>query len=92
MLGHCFVQKNMPRAAVLWFRKGLEAPGHSEDEYLALRYELGSAYEQLGDLSRAIDAFTEVYGVNVSYREVAERLKMLEEKRSAQRGKKKNRN
>jgi tetratricopeptide (TPR) repeat protein len=92
MLGHCFVQKSMPRAAVLWFRKGLEAPGHSEDEYLALRYELGSAYEQLGDLSRAIDAFTEVYGVNVGYREVAERLKTLEEKRSAQKGKKKNRN
>ena len=50
MLGHCFIQKGMPEAAVLWFRKGLSAPGHSEDEYQALRYELGSAYEQLGDL------------------------------------------
>jgi hypothetical protein len=39
----------MPEAAVLWFKKGLAAPGHSEDEYQALRYELASAYEQLGD-------------------------------------------
>ncbi|HEV8167998.1 MAG TPA: tetratricopeptide repeat protein, partial [Pyrinomonadaceae bacterium] len=48
MLGHCFIQKGMPEAAVLWFKKGLQAPGHSEDEYQALRYELASAYEQLG--------------------------------------------
>ena len=53
MLGHCFIQKGMPEAAVLWFKKGLQAPGHSEDEYQALRYELGSAYEQLGDLTQA---------------------------------------
>jgi tetratricopeptide (TPR) repeat protein len=89
MLGHCFVQKNMPRAAILWFRKALDAPGHTEDEYLALRYELGSAYEQLGDIGRAIDVFTEVYGVNVSYRGVAERLKELDAKRSAGKGKRK---
>jgi tetratricopeptide (TPR) repeat protein len=87
MLGHCFAEKNMPRAAVLWFKKGLESPGHSEEEYLALRYELGSAYEQLGDIGRAIDTFTEVYGVNVSYREVGEKLKALEQQKSA--GKKK---
>lgn len=89
MLGHCFIRKDMPRAAILWFRKGLDAPGHSEEEYLALRYELASAYEQLGDISRAIDVFTEVYGVNVAYRGVAERLKELELKKSAGKSKKK---
>ena len=89
MLGHCFMQKQMPRAAILWFRKALEAPGHTEEEYLALRYELGSAYEELGDIGRAVDVFTEVYGINVSYRGVAERLKSLEEKKAASKGKKK---
>jgi hypothetical protein len=58
---------------VLWFKKGLQAPGHSEDEYQALRYELASAYEQLGDLKQAREFYTEVYGVDVSYREVAEK-------------------
>ncbi len=80
MLGHCFIQKGMPEAAVLWFRKGLSAPGHSEDEYQALRYELASAYEQLGDLKQARDFYTEVYGVDVSYREVAEKLSQLRQK------------
>jgi tetratricopeptide (TPR) repeat protein len=77
MLGHCFIQKGMPEAAVLWFKKGLQAPGHSEDEYQALRYELASAYEELGDLKQARDFYTEVYGVDVSYREVAEKLSQL---------------
>jgi len=80
MLGHCFIHKGMPEAAVLWFKKGLGAPGHSEDEYQALRYELASAYEQLGDLKQAREFYTEVYGVDVSYREVAEKLSQLRQK------------
>jgi tetratricopeptide (TPR) repeat protein len=80
MLGHCFIQKGMPEAAVLWFKKGLQAPGHTEDEYQALRYELASAFEQLGDLKQAREFYTEVYGVDVSYREVAEKLSQLRQK------------
>jgi tetratricopeptide (TPR) repeat protein len=80
LLGHCFMQKGMPEAAVIWFKKGLSAPGHSEDEYQALRYELGSAYEQLGDFKQARDFYTEVYGVDVSYREVADKLSQLKGK------------
>lgn len=80
MLGHCFMQKGMPEAAVIWFRKGLSAPGHTEDEYQALRYELASAYEQLGDLKNAREFYTAVYGVDVSYREVADKLSQLKNK------------
>ena len=80
LLGHCFMQKGMPDAAVSWFKKGLSAPGHSEAEYQALRYELGSAYEELGDYKQAREAYTEVYGVDVSYREVADKLSQLKGK------------
>ena len=80
MLGHCFMHKGMPEAAVIWFKKGLSAPGHTEDEYQALRYELASAYEQLGDLKHAREFYTEVYGVDVSYREVADKLSQLKNK------------
>jgi tetratricopeptide (TPR) repeat protein len=78
MLGHCFMQKGMPSLAVMWFKKGLESRGHTEDEYQALRYDLGLAYEQMGELDRAIEVFTEVYGVNVSYRGVAGKLRELQ--------------
>lgn len=82
LLGHCFIQKGMPRLAVMWFKRGLDAPGHTEDEYQALRYELGTAYEQMGDLAQAIDAFSEVYGINVSYRGVADKLRELQSQKA----------
>ncbi|HEY0544204.1 MAG TPA: tetratricopeptide repeat protein [Pyrinomonadaceae bacterium] len=82
LLGHCFMQKAMHRPAVMWFKRGLDAPGHTEDEYQALRYELGSAYEQMGDLDQAIDTFSEVYGVNVSYRGVADKLRELQSQKT----------
>jgi tetratricopeptide (TPR) repeat protein len=81
MLGHCFVQKDLPEAAIMWFKKGLSAPGHSEDEYQALRYELAGAYEGLGDIQQAQQYYTEVYGVDVNYREVAEKLSNLKKKK-----------
>jgi len=89
MLGHCFVQKGMPQAAVLWFKKGLEAPGRTAEEYKALQYELGSAYEAMGDLGRAVAAFTEVYGVDVGYRDIADKLQSLQARAAAQKKKKK---
>ncbi|HEY9403599.1 MAG TPA: tetratricopeptide repeat protein, partial [Pyrinomonadaceae bacterium] len=81
LLGHCFMQNNMPRPAAMWFKKGLDTPGHTDDEYQALRYELGTAYEQMGDLERAIEIFSEVYGTDVNYRGVAARLRDLQTKK-----------
>jgi tetratricopeptide (TPR) repeat protein len=78
MLGHCFMEKSMPRPAALWFKRGLEAPGHTEDEYQAMRYDLGTAYERMGDNGRAIEVLSEVYAIDVSYRGVAERLRELQ--------------
>jgi predicted Zn-dependent protease len=88
MLGHCFVQKGMPQAAVLWFKKGLAAPGRTAEEYKALQYELGSAYEEMGDMTSAVAAFTEVYGVDVSYRDIADRLESLQPRAGSEKKKK----
>jgi tetratricopeptide (TPR) repeat protein len=88
MLGHCFVRKDMPQAAVIWFKKGLESQGRSPEEYTALQYELASAYEQMGDLTRAEAVFTEVYGVDVGYRDVADRLQTIQLRKSDKKKKK----
>ena len=78
LLGQCFMQQNVPQLAVKWFIQGLGAPNTTDDERQALRFDLAAAYERAGDLDRAKDLFTEIYGVNVSYRGVNERLKALE--------------
>ncbi len=87
LLGHCFMQKGVPQLAVKWFNKGFNTPGASEDERQALRYELAAAYEQVGDVDRAVDLFTEVYGINVSYRGVKERLRELKARANGEDGK-----
>jgi tetratricopeptide (TPR) repeat protein len=78
LLGHCFMQNGVPQVAVKWFQKGLDAPHVSDDERQALRFDLAAAHEQAGELDRAVDLFTEVYGTNVAYRGVNERLKALQ--------------
>ena len=86
MLGHCFMQKEMPRPAAMWFTKGLDAPGHMQDEYQALRYELGAAYEEMGELDKAIETYSIVYGFDVSYRGVAGKLRDLQARKTEVRG------
>ena len=87
MLGHCFAQKGMPQAAVSWFKKGLDAPGRNPEETKALKYELGAAYEQMGDFKNAVTAFTDVYGVDIGYRDIGARLESLQSKAASQKKK-----
>jgi tetratricopeptide (TPR) repeat protein len=77
MLGLCFMAKNEPQLATVWFKRGVEAPGRTEDEYQAMRYDLGLAYEQMGRYDQALEVFEMVYAVDINYREVAEKLAEL---------------
>lgn len=77
MLGICFLEKGMPKLAVKWFEKGLQAPGRSEDEYLGLRYDLASAYEADGDLNKAVGILLDLHSQDDQFRDVGERLRAL---------------
>jgi tetratricopeptide (TPR) repeat protein len=83
MLGVCFKQKQMPKVAIRWFERGLKIPNRPEDEYQALRYEIGVCYEEIGEIDKAVDVFMEVYGTDVTYRGVAERIAQLQVVKSA---------
>jgi tetratricopeptide (TPR) repeat protein len=77
MLGICFIEKGMPKLAVKWFEKGLQAPGRTEEEYQGLRYDLASALEQAGENGKALALFTELYGQDASFRDVADKVRQL---------------
>jgi tetratricopeptide (TPR) repeat protein len=77
MLGLCFLEKGLPQGAVKWFTKGLTSPGHGEETYQALRYDLGCAHEQAGNNQAALETFLDVYAVNINYRDVAEKIENL---------------
>jgi pilus assembly protein FimV len=76
-LAQCFLDKGLPEAAIRWYDKALHAPGVDEETRTALHYELAAAYETAGDRSSALKHFMEVYGRNIDYRDVAERIKPL---------------
>jgi pilus assembly protein FimV len=76
-LAQCFLDKGVPQAAIRWYDKALTAPGIDEETRTALHYELAGAYETAGDKPSALKHFMEVYGRNIDYRDVAERIKPL---------------
>jgi Tetratricopeptide repeat len=76
-LAQCFLDKGLPEAAIRWYQKALSAPGIDEETRTALHYEIAAAFETAGDKSSALKHFMEVYGRNIDYRDVAERIKPL---------------
>jgi tetratricopeptide (TPR) repeat protein len=82
LLGHCFMEKGMPNIALMWYRRGLETDGLSDEELQGLRYEIASAYEAGGAPDKALEFFEQIYAVDVEYRDVGKRLSHLHHARA----------
>jgi pilus assembly protein FimV len=74
LLGLAFMEKGQPAIAAIWYERALQTPGIDSESKLALRYDLGVAQESAGDLEAAIKSFSQVYAVNIDYRDVADRI------------------
>ncbi len=74
MIGLCFLNQGKPQLAVKQLRKGLELVGNSDRETLGLLYNLGLAYEMIGDIEKAKSCFEDVYVVDVTFRDVANKI------------------
>jgi len=78
LLGLAFMEKGQPSIAAIWYERALQTPGIDAESKLALRYDLGVAQESAGDLDLALKSFSQVYAVNIDYRDVAERISALQ--------------
>ncbi|MGH9775668.1 MAG: tetratricopeptide repeat protein [Candidatus Acidiferrales bacterium] len=78
LLGLCFMAKDEPKIAALWYERALATPGLDQESILALRYDLGVAQELAGSRAAALEAFQHVYAMNIDYRDVAERIAALQ--------------
>ncbi|MGC2197616.1 MAG: hypothetical protein WA628_23290, partial [Terriglobales bacterium] len=76
-LAQCFLDKGVPEAAIRWYENALKLPSLDQETRTALHYELASAYETAQDRNTALQHFMEVYGSNIDYRDVGERIKAL---------------
>jgi len=76
-LAQCFLDKGVPQAAIRWYENALKIPSIDGETKTALHYELATAYESAQNRDAALAHFMEVYGANIDYRDVAERIKAL---------------
>ncbi len=77
MLGICYMERGEISEAISQFKKGLYAERKSAEEELGLYYELGNAYDRLGDTSEALYYFEKVCKREASFRDVADRVERL---------------
>ncbi len=77
LLGLAFMEKGQPAIAAIWYERALKTPGLDQESILALRYDLGVAQELAGDARAAFSSFSQVYAMNIDYRDVSERIALL---------------
>jgi len=76
-LAQCFLDKGVPEAAIRWYERALKLPNLDEETRTALHYELASAFESAQNRNAALHHFMQVYGSNIDYRDVGERIRAL---------------
>jgi pilus assembly protein FimV len=78
LLGLAFMDRGQPSIAAMWYERALLLPDIEPESLLALRYDLGVAQESAGESEAALKSFSQVYGVNIDYRDVGERIAALQ--------------
>lgn len=74
MLSTCFLDKGMPRSAIRWCQTALGLPDISSHEKMALQYDMGVAHALAGESERALECFHEIFAIDPTYRDVAQRI------------------
>ena len=78
LLGLAFMEKGQPGVAAIWYERALRTPDLDPESALALRYDLGVAQESAGEVGAALKSFSQVYAMNIDYRDVGERIATLQ--------------
>lgn len=77
LIANCYMDKGLPEEAASWLEKALHTPNLPGEAELGLRYELGRAWEQAGNVAAALAQYAEVLAVNPAYRDVVDRITRL---------------
>jgi tetratricopeptide (TPR) repeat protein len=77
LLGLTFMDKGQPKISAIWYEKALKTPDLDPESVMAVRYDLGLAQDLAGDYKAALDSFSQVYAMNIDYRDVGDRIAEL---------------
>lgn len=77
MLAICFQEKGMYKSAIAQLEKAISDPRCDDKRSLAIKYDLGILYEMANMPEAAIDKLSEVYSVDINFRDVAKKIEEL---------------
>ena len=77
-MSHCFLLLDKHESALDVLKRGSLRKRKLTEDLLYLHYNIGLAYEGIGDIKNALKHFKKVYSANVSFEDVADRLNSLE--------------
>ncbi len=80
MLAVSFLEQGDYGLAKEVLSQGLAIRKFLDNEYVGLHYNLGVAHEQLGEFQKALYEYEQVYVIDITYKDVAKRLRDLENK------------
>lgn len=82
LLGLCFLEKEDYETAITEIQKALGYSysfGEASEERIGMHYDLGLAYQGVGNGTGAIEEFQKVHNLDPAYREVATKMKELQQ-------------
>ena len=77
MIGMCHIEKGEVAEGIIHYKKGLYAEHKTDREEIGLYYELGRAYELLGDAKEALYYYEKVKKRDPTFRAVDDRIDAL---------------
>ncbi len=82
VISNCYRQKKDSKEAVKWLEKALKITEEGSDWFYALKYELGSTYEEMKENEKAFDLYSEIKKWNPEYKDVDRKIKIIEKRLS----------
>jgi tetratricopeptide (TPR) repeat protein len=79
-LAKAFRGKNLNDLAIKQYEQALKDEGLSVEMQKEIRYEIGSAYEETGEVSKALDNYKRVFEEDIQYRDVGQKIEKLSKK------------
>lgn len=77
MLGLCYMDKGMFSLAIDAFKNALNKIAVQDETYWSTKYDLAAAHEKNGEVDKAFEIFTEIYGWNSTFRQVDEKINLI---------------
>jgi tetratricopeptide (TPR) repeat protein len=77
-LGQCFLEKKQLPVATTILQRALNEPGIGDEQLVGVLYLLGYINESMGKLAEAKPFYERVFGVDIQFRDVGDRLNAVD--------------